>query len=203
LMEVVKQLDRTLFQSYIKPKADVVKALMRTGVLDSDMDWYETPQPTEIRPYMYEILMYLVSVHAQVNSTTSVLLEQSLCALVDELAEEALRCFKQVKRFGMGGMLRATLEIEFLHQTLSRYVTPSAEKTLSDLYNKISQAYARRPGDENLQNHLDGVKKTLADTRRATGIEFLCFRQTKSGSSKRPKEAKMSSGRSDSGAQVD
>jgi exocyst complex component 2 len=66
-----------------------------------------------------------------------------------------------------------------MHQTLGRYVTASAAKTLSDLYNKISQAYSRRPGDENLQSNLDGVKKTLADTRRATGIEFLCFRQTK------------------------
>lgn len=66
-----------------------------------------------------------------------------------------------------------------MHQTLGRYVTPPAAKTLSDLYNKISQAYARRPGDENLQSNLDGVKKTLAETRRATGIEFLCFRQTK------------------------
>lgn len=84
-----------------------------------------------------------------------------------------------------------------MHQTLSRYVTPSAAKTLSDLYNKISQAYARRPGDENLQSNLDGVKKTLAETRRATGIEFLCFRQTKergggsssATTSSRPKEA--------------
>ena len=69
-----------------------------------------------------------------------------------------------------------------MHQTLSRYVTPSADKTLSNLYTEISRAYAKRPGDENLQAHLDGVKKTLADARRATGIEFLCFRQTKSKS---------------------
>jgi exocyst complex component 2 len=73
---------------------------------------------------------------------------------------------------------QATLEIEFMHQTLSRYVTPSAASTLSEVYNKISQAYTRRPGDENLQSNLDGVKKTLADTRRATGVEFLCFRST-------------------------
>lgn len=66
-----------------------------------------------------------------------------------------------------------------MHQTISRYVTPSAAKTLADLYNKISQAYSKRAGDENLQSNLDGVKKTLAETRRATGIEFLCFRQTK------------------------
>lgn len=84
-----------------------------------------------------------------------------------------------------------------MHQTLGRYVTPSAAKTLSDLYNKISQAYSRRPGDENLQSHLDGVKKTLADTRRATGIEFLCFRQTKTSTraaagSRREKESSRS-----------
>jgi exocyst complex component 2 len=66
-----------------------------------------------------------------------------------------------------------------MHQTLSRHVSPAATKTLSELYKKISQAYQRRPGDENLQGNLDVVKKTLADTRRATGIEFLCFRQTK------------------------
>jgi exocyst complex component 2 len=71
-----------------------------------------------------------------------------------------------------------------MHQTLSRHVSSSAAKTLAELYNKISQAYQRRPGDENLQANLDIVKKTLADTRRATGIEFLCFRQTKERASK-------------------
>ena len=72
-----------------------------------------------------------------------------------------------------------------MHQTLGRYVSPNAAKILSELYNKISQAYARRPGDENLQSNLDGVKKISAETRRATGIEFLCFRQPKPSSSTR------------------
>lgn len=70
-----------------------------------------------------------------------------------------------------------------MHQTLDRFVTPVAAKTLSEVYSKISQAYVRRDGDEALKDHLEGVKKTLADTRRATGIEFLCFRVTKSKSS--------------------
>ncbi|KAF8970220.1 exocyst complex component Sec5-domain-containing protein [Flammula alnicola] len=183
LMTVVAELDRTLFEGYVKSKGDQVKAIIRWGILGSEIDWYETPQPTDIRPYMYETLMSLVGVHAQVCSIAEALLDRTLCCLVDELASEALRCFRQVKRFGMGGMLRATLEIEFMHQTLGRYVTPGAAKTLSELYNRISQAYARRPGDENLQANLDGVKKTLAETRRATGIEFLCFRQTKASSS--------------------
>ncbi|KAH9849599.1 exocyst complex component Sec5-domain-containing protein [Lenzites betulinus] len=179
LMTVVQELDKTLFESYFKPKSTALTAIVRNGILDPQMDWYETPQPKEIRAYVYETLMFLVGVHAQVSAAAAPLLERTLNALVEDVAEEALRCFRQVKRFGMGGMLRATLEIEFMHQTLSRYVTPPADQTLSELYTKISQAYAKRPGDENLQAHLDGVKKTLADARRATGIEFLCFRQTK------------------------
>ena len=60
----------------------------------------------EIRPYMYETLMYLVGVHAQVSNAAEPLLERTLNTLAEELAEEALRCFRHVKRFGMGGMLR-------------------------------------------------------------------------------------------------
>ncbi|KAJ7695444.1 exocyst complex component Sec5-domain-containing protein [Mycena rosella] len=194
LMTVVQELDKTLFEGYAKPKADGVTTIIRSGILDSGMDWFDTPQPTEIRPYMFEALIYLVTVHAQVSSISEALLARTLMTLVEALAAEAFRCFKQIPRFGMGGMLRATLEIEFMHQTLGRYVSPEAAKQLGELYTNISKAYAKRPGDEGLQGSLDGVKRTLSDTRRATGIEFLCFRATKpSGgekSSRREREKK-------------
>ena len=57
---------------------------------------------------MFHALLYLVSIHAQVSSAAEPLLERALNALVEDLAKEALRCFRQVKRFGMGGMLRAS-----------------------------------------------------------------------------------------------
>jgi exocyst complex component 2 len=60
---------------------------------------------------MYETLMYLVSVHAQVSRVAESLLDRTLNALVEDLAEEALRCFRQVKRFGMGGMLRVNISL--------------------------------------------------------------------------------------------
>ncbi|KAF8553802.1 hypothetical protein OG21DRAFT_1603880 [Imleria badia] len=179
LVKVVQTLDKRLFDSYVKPKSGTVTKILREGILDREMDWYETPQPTEIRPYMFRATMTLVEIHAQVSRVAEGPLDRVLHAVVEDAADEALRSFQQVKRFGMGGMLRATLEIEFMHQTLARYVSPAATKTLSELYNKISMAYARRPGDENLQGHLDNVKKTLAESRRATSIEFMCFRQPK------------------------
>jgi exocyst complex component 2 len=66
---------------------------------------------------MYETLMYLVGIHAQVISAAEALLDRILNALVNELAEEALRCFRQVKRFGMGGMLRVRMSLYISHTT--------------------------------------------------------------------------------------
>lgn len=45
-MTVVAELDKTLFDAYVKPKASVVMGIVRDGILDPNMDWYETPQPT-------------------------------------------------------------------------------------------------------------------------------------------------------------
>ena len=122
-MAVVKELDKTLFESYFKPKSTALTSIVRNGILDPEMDWYETPQPkgrrgnivalrvlnsefTEIRPYVFEILMFLVNIHAQVSAAAAPSLERTLSALVEDVAEEALRCFRQVSKFGMGGMLR-------------------------------------------------------------------------------------------------
>lgn len=46
LMNAVKELDKTLFEGYIKPKAGIVTSTTRNGILDPGMDWYDTPQPT-------------------------------------------------------------------------------------------------------------------------------------------------------------
>jgi len=129
---------------------------------------------------MHDILLFLVGVHAQVSGVARALLERAMHALIEDISNEAKASFAQVPRYGMGGMLRATLEIEFMHQVVSQYVTATASATLSELYTSISNAY-KRPlgGEENLQAELDGVKRTLADTRRATSIDFMCFRAPK------------------------
>lgn len=180
LVEVVSQIDKALFDAFVKDKISHLTKIMRHGILESGLDWYETPRPTEVRAYIYEALTYLVQIHAQISEVARQVLDRTLNAIVDEIVQDALGCFKQVKRFGMGGMLRATLEIEFFHQTLMRFCTPAAAKTLTEIYETISRAYQRRPGHaEDLQQELDGVKKTLNDTRRATQIEFLCFKAPK------------------------
>ena len=50
--------------------------------------------------------MTFVGVHAQVNAVAPLILTRVMNQLVEEVTKEALFCFRQVKKFGMGGMLR-------------------------------------------------------------------------------------------------
>lgn len=49
LMLVVKELEQTLFEGYIKPKSTFATNIIRNGVLDPNMDWYKTPPPKGMR----------------------------------------------------------------------------------------------------------------------------------------------------------
>jgi exocyst complex component 2 len=96
------------------------------------------------------------------------------------MASDCLDSFRQVERFGMGGMLQATLEIEFMHQTLSQYVTPAASDTLQSIYQTIEQAYdPQQQHSGNLQSELSHVKELLVFSRKSTVVQFLCFKQNK------------------------
>ncbi|GAA6006556.1 hypothetical protein JCM10207_004971 [Rhodosporidiobolus poonsookiae] len=179
LMDVTDQLDKILFDDYVKRKSADVAKIIRKGVLGGTVNWYEADKPTEVHPFIYDALLSLVLVHAQVSATARPLVARTLGSLVEELATVALEAFSKVERFGMGGMLQATLEIEFMHQTLSQHVSPTADSTLQSIYRTISQSYYRRPNSSanELQQELEGLKRTLVASRRATALQFLCFRR--------------------------
>lgn len=126
LDEVVEQLDESLFIDYVKSKATMVNGIIRKGITGSGVDWYETPRPTgksirisfaheqiakdilEVRDYVYQALLTLVRVHAQVTGVAKPLLDRTMSSLVDGLTSEAFTCFQKVEKFGMGGMLRVS-----------------------------------------------------------------------------------------------
>ncbi|KAI5478551.1 exocyst complex component sec5 [Pseudohyphozyma bogoriensis] len=197
LMDVTDQLDKILFDDYVKRKSADVAKIIKKGVLGGTVDWFEAPKPTEVHPFIYDALLSLVLVHAQVSATARPLVARTLGSLVEELAKVSLEAFSQVERFGMGGMLQATLEIEFMHQTLSQHVSPNADATLQSIYRTISQSYYRKPspnGAGELQQELEGLKRTLMASRRSTALQFLAF--------KAPRKTKeeMEAGKSTDGA---
>lgn len=177
--EVSSQLDNILFSDYVERKSASISSIVSHGILKSGIDWAGIPKPFSVHPFIYEALLSLVQVHAHVRSIAKPLVTRTITTLVDDLATTTLESFQKVNRFGMGGMLQATLEIEFLHQTLSAFISEKAERLLKQVYETISQKYRRVDGEEKeqLNAELERVKQILVQSRKATALEFLCFRK--------------------------
>lgn len=195
--EVAAQLDKILFDDFLKRRSEAVSNVFRNGILDGGVDWARLPRPSEVHPFIYEALLALVQVHAQVQSVAKALVSRTITSLLESLTDVVLDSFRKVPRFGMGGMLQATLEIEFVHQTLSAFVSPKAEENLKATYDVISSKYQQHRGskdDGDLQKELEGVKKTLLASRKTTALEFLCFRKGTGSSSSSASKTRKDSG---------
>ncbi|KAK8850389.1 hypothetical protein IAR55_004307 [Kwoniella newhampshirensis] len=185
LVEVVESMDNMVFKDYVRRRSDPLVQVVQEGILRGGVDWLNTSKPTEVRPYMHRAILLLVEAHAKVGDIAPALVTRVLEALVNGITEVALSCFQQIPKYGTGGMLTATLEIEFLHQSVNPYVTPQANDTLSKIYDTISQAYRRQKSSEDFNRELDGLRKLLSASRKATGMETLCFRPMKEGNKER------------------
>lgn len=150
---------------------------------------------------MFEILNYIVDVHAQVCSVSPNLLDRTLNALIGDLIKEASRSFEKIRRFGTGGLLlvgfyylhdifgdiqpsvftlQAVMEMTFIHKSLGHYGRDSsAGRAIEDIYTKqIPKAYAPSSKKADFQTSFEAMQKVLAEARRASGVQFLCFRKS-------------------------
>lgn len=181
LYNELERVDNVIFEEYTTRWSTRLSDLIGSGLLRT-IDWSSTPTPTEVRPYMHSVVLSLVEVHAQVSDASHNLVKRVLETLVDRVCDVALEAFKRIGRFGTGGMLTATLEIEFLNQSVGAFLTPHAKEVFSQVYDIISQGYRRQGAPEALQRDLDAMRKLLSESRRGTGVETLCFRQPSSKS---------------------
>jgi exocyst complex component 2 len=74
--------------------------------------------------------------------------------------------------------MQATLDVEFMAQTLSAYTTEKASRVQTDIY----QVLDRKTGNQErvkLQEELGSLRGVLKRLREGTRVEFGCFRRGK------------------------
>lgn len=174
--EMVEDLDMVVFDQFVTRRSDQLEHLVRDGVLTGGMDWINTPRPTEVRAYMHRVVLLLVEAHARVGDAAPALVSRALETLIERVCVTALEAFQRVGRFGTGGMLTATLEIEFFNQSVAAYLTPQGKESLQQVYNVVSQGYRKQQAPEAMDRDLDAMRRILDVSRRSTGVETLCFR---------------------------
>jgi exocyst complex component 2 len=176
IRDVLGQIDARLFQSYTKPAVENLRNIIRAGVLAPN--WAPTDRPNEVRPYVYEALLSLVLVHTQVSTTASSLTSQVLSYLLEQVTRELLEAFKLPSRYTLPALMQATLDVEFIAQTLTQYTTDRA----TDLQGQIYQILDTKTDNEartKLQSELPEMRAVLKRLREGSRSEFACFKKAR------------------------
>ncbi|ORX41152.1 exocyst complex component Sec5-domain-containing protein [Kockovaella imperatae] len=176
LVEVLDSMDDMIYRDYVERKTVALVQAVEDGILNAGVDWLNTAKPTEVRPYMHKTILLLVETHSKINDVAPSLVRRIIEALVNEVTKVALSSFEKITQFGTGGMLMATLEIEYFHQSVGQYITSEANDTLSKIYDTISANYRRQKSTDDFHRELESLRKLLGDSRKATGMETLCFK---------------------------
>ena len=134
IRDVLAQIDARLFQSYVEPTIQVLQQTIAAGIASPTWE-PATPRPTDARPYVYDVLISLVLVHAEVTSTTTTTLTgQILSYLLEHCSMALIEAFKRRSHYSLPALMQATLDVEFMAQTLNNYTTDKAGEVQSQIY---------------------------------------------------------------------
>lgn len=185
IRDVLTQIDTRLFQSYTRPAIENIRKIVRAGVSDPNWAPPRGEKPREVRPYVYQALLSLVLVHTQVSTTAPTLTGQILSYLLEQTTKELLEAFKTRPKYQLEDLMQATLDVEFIAQTLSHFTTDRASELQGLIYAQLdgcTDADAR----VRLQSELPEMSAVLKRLREASKIEFACFRKQPKQQQQRP-----------------
>ena len=188
IRDVLSQLDTQLFASYTKPHALQIHAWIENGIFSAS--WAEGARKggrvsdLDPSPYVSTVLLHLVTIHSLTSTTSpgSPLTPRILKALFEATTMALIRTFSspRLPSISLPQLMQATLDVEFISQTLASYTTDQASQTQTDIYQVLDQK-TDNAARMALQDELGGLRVGLKRLREGTRGQFSCFRRVKRG----------------------
>ena len=179
LASTFSQIDSRLFTSYTAPNITELTTIVTTGI--ASPDWIpSTDRPTEVRSYVYQALLVLVNIHTELSTHAPPLLSPVLSHLNTHVSLAFLSAFKSRQHYALPALMQATLDVEFVAQTLRDYVSDKAGKIQGEIYEELDSR--TDDGARNrLQKELPEMRAVLKRLREGMRGGFGCFRKPRIG----------------------
>ncbi|KGO68246.1 Vacuolar protein sorting-associated protein 51 [Penicillium italicum] len=193
--DVLSQIEDRLFQSYITPTTALLNKTITTGIASPDWE-PSVDRPEQVRPYVYNAMLTLVLVHTEISTTIpstvslganraassspSSLLATVLTHLLSQISSSLLDAFRARSSFSLAALMQATLDTEFIAQTLSAYITEEASNVQSQIYVELD-CRTTNEARTKLKAELGEMRVILKRLRDRTKGEFACFKKPRSG----------------------
>ncbi|EDU48079.1 conserved hypothetical protein [Pyrenophora tritici-repentis Pt-1C-BFP] len=187
IRDVLSQLDLQLFRSYTKPHATKIHATIESGIFSPS--W--APEPSsgsksvadrDPSPYVFSVLLDLVIVHTESSTTSAPLTPRILRSLFEATTASLISTFQSdnLPTISLPQLMQATLDVEFMAQTLASYTTEKASQIQTDIYQVLDQK-TDNAARVRLQEELGSLRVVLKRLREGTKVQFACFRRVKRG----------------------
>lgn len=194
------EVETGLFEVYTHPIINHLKSLVEDGI--NSPAWEpRSSRPDRVSSYIYASLMVLVRVHTEISTTLSpltasstrafsvppsttsaqLLLHETLSALLVALSQALLSSFvsRPPQRYTLPALIQATLDTEFLSQTLSQYSSPQVNDIQNDIYVELDKR-TTNDARSDLQKELGVMRGVLKKLREESRVSFGCFRKDRS-----------------------
>ncbi|CAN9399569.1 unnamed protein product [Alternaria alternata] len=186
IRDVLSQLDAQLFRSYTKPHATKIHNTIESGIFSPN--WAPPPDARKSvadrdpSPYVFTVLLDLVIVHTESSTTSAPLTPRILRALFESTTSSLITTFQSpnLSSISLPQLMQATLDVEFMAQTLASYTTEKASQIQTDIYQVLDQK-TDNAARVRLQDELGSLRVSLKRLREGTKVQFACFRRVKRG----------------------
>lgn len=178
------QIDNKLFQSYTRPMLASLTKMIKDGI--NSPSWApNTSRPDQVRPYVYAALMTLVTVHTDVSTTisspgatTPPLLTEILSYLLEVVSQALLDGFRDRRpnTYNLPALMQATLDTEFIAQTMSQYSSEKASNIQGQIYMELDKRTSN-DARARLQQELGDMRVVLKKLRESSRNSFACFKR--------------------------
>ncbi|KAJ8279896.1 hypothetical protein COCON_G00069620 [Conger conger] len=166
-VELVRELDERLFESYIEKKADPIVGSLEPGIYAGYFDWKDCLPPTGVRNYLKEALVNIITVHAEVFTVSKELVPRVLSRIVESVSEEMSRLMQCVSSFSKNGALQARLEICALRDAISSYLTTESNTSFKQALEALPQLHSG--ADKKL------LEELLNTFKSSMQLQLTCF----------------------------
>lgn len=200
IRDVFGQIDAKLFHSYTRPMVATLTKIIKDGI--NAPDWApNTSRPDQVRPYVYATLMTLVMMHTEVSTTvsstgsSSPLLSEILSYLLENISQALLDGFKERKpnTYTLPALMQATLDTEFIAQTMTHYATSKAGEIQGQIYTELDKRTTNEARTR-LQQELGDMRIVLKKLRDGSRNSFGCFKKQRTSDKERGRPERKATG---------
>jgi exocyst complex component 2 len=183
IQEELSKIDTDLFRFYTEPVTKTLGRIIKEGITSAS--WLPSgpdARREDARPYVYSVLLELVLVHTEVSTTANPLTAPILKHLLEQSSIALLAAFQTRPQYSLAALQQATLDVEFLAQTMNNYTTEKAGETQNRIYVELDKR-ADIESRTRLQGELKEMREALKRLRERSRVEFGCFKRVREGRS--------------------